>query len=101
MKDFILFMQDDAESSDANDDVAWARYFAMLRASGQFAGGSAIGMGIRFRKSHPVVSSGHAPTGYIRVRAASFDEAQTFLSGNPVYEAGGTVEIRELPREDP
>lgn len=100
MKDFILFMHDDADSIAANDDAAWARYFATLRASGQFDGGSAIGAGITFRKGHSGVASGHSPNGYIRVRAASFEEAQTFLSGNPVYEAGGTVEIRELPRED-
>jgi hypothetical protein len=30
--------------------------------------------------------------------AASLDEARKLLSGNPVFEAGGTVEIRELPR---
>jgi len=23
-----------------------------------------------------------------------------FLAGNPIYEAGGTVEIRELPRDE-
>ena len=38
-------------------------------------------------------------TGFVRVRAASLEEAKRFLVGNPVYEAGGTVEIRELPRE--
>jgi len=26
------------------------------------------------------------------------DDARTLLVGNPVFEAGGTVEIRELPR---
>ena len=38
--------------------------------------------------------------GYIRVTADSLDQAKTLLAGNPVYEAGGTVEIRELPRTD-
>jgi hypothetical protein len=37
-------------------------------------------------------------SGYIRVRAASLEDARRFVVGNPVYEAGGTVEIRELPR---
>jgi len=36
--------------------------------------------------------------GYIRVTAASIAEAKSLLSGNPHFEAGGTVEIRELPR---
>jgi len=26
--------------------------------------------------------------------------AKVFLAGNPIYEAGGTVEIRELPRDE-
>jgi len=37
-------------------------------------------------------------TGYIRVTAATIDEVKSFLTGNPHFEAGGTVEIRELPR---
>jgi hypothetical protein len=32
------------------------------------------------------------------VQADSIDDARRFLEGNPVFEAGGTVEIRELPR---
>ena len=39
-------------------------------------------------------------TGYIRVRAESLDQAKSLLAGNPLFEAGGTVEIRELPRTD-
>jgi hypothetical protein len=35
--------------------------------------------------------------GFIRITARDLDHAQSFLDGNPVYEAGGTVEIRELP----
>jgi hypothetical protein len=36
--------------------------------------------------------------GYIRVTADSLDAARSLLAGNPHFEAGGTVEIRELPR---
>jgi hypothetical protein len=39
-------------------------------------------------------------TGYIRVNANSLDQAKTLLTGNPHFEAGGTVEIRELPQTD-
>ena len=48
--------------------------------------------------------SGDAPeptahiSGYVRVTADSLAEARELLQGNPVYEAGGTVEIRELPK---
>jgi hypothetical protein len=41
--------------------------------------------------------TGHL-TGYIRVRAESLNAARALVAGNPVYEAGGTIEIRELPR---
>jgi hypothetical protein len=40
----------------------------------------------------------HYICGYLRVRAENADVARRFLVGNPVYEAVGTVEIRELPR---
>jgi len=36
--------------------------------------------------------------GFIRVMARDLAHARSLLPGNPVYEAGGTVEIRELPR---
>ena len=41
--------------------------------------------------------TGHL-AGYIRVNADSLEQAKALLAGNPVFEAGGTVEIRELPR---
>ena len=39
-------------------------------------------------------------TGYFRVVADSLDDAKSMLAGNPLYEAGGTVEICELSRTD-
>jgi hypothetical protein len=38
--------------------------------------------------------------GFIRVNTGNLDQAKSLLIGNPVFEAGGTVEIRELPRTD-
>lgn len=38
-------------------------------------------------------------SGYIRVQAESLEAAKALLDGNPTFEAGGTVEIRELPRD--
>jgi hypothetical protein len=95
MPDYILFMHDDAAPG-AQD---WESYFARLRTSGTFHGGSAIGSGVCVRKdgaSPPVTA--HL-SGYIRITAHNLADARTFLEGNPVYEAGGTVEIRELPRD--
>jgi hypothetical protein len=34
----------------------------------------------------------------ISVQAVNIDDAWTFLEGNPVFEAGGAIEIRALPR---
>ncbi len=97
MKDFILFLHDDAISPE--DEALWDAYFARLHASGQFDGGSSIGPGARYRKGAADGPAALPLVGFIRIRAESLAEAETFLAGNPVYEAGGTVEIRELPRD--
>jgi len=116
MNDFLLLMHNDAVDSQlANDAEAWERYFALLQQSGSFAGGSEIGVGRCFRKeiersgsesmsgamqkaAIPQANSDHL-TGFIRVQVANMAGAEALLSGNPVYEAGGTVEIRELLRD--
>ena len=101
MQDFILFMYNDViDKSQANDDQDWGAYFSKLHASGQFDGGSSIGRGTKFKKNHPEYPSGTEMTGFIRIRAGDMDGAKEFLPGNPIFEAGGTVEIRELPRDE-
>jgi len=100
MNDYILLMHNDAADKLAADDgERWGAYISGLRQSGQFDGGSSIGMGERFRKGHTPLAANAELTGFIRVRAESMEDAQRFLVGNPTYEAGGTVEVRELPRE--
>lgn len=94
--DFILLMHGDAVSS----DDAWAPYIARLRQGGHFDGGSAIGGGACFRKSGAAVAVTAHLTGYIKLTADSLEQARSLLPGNPHYEAGGTVEIRELPLTD-
>ena len=96
MPDYIFLMHDDAPGS-KND---WGPYLAKLRSSGRFDGGSAIGDGVCVRKhGAPSPLTAHL-TGYIRVNADSLDHAKTMLAGNPHFESGGTVEIRELPRTE-
>jgi len=63
-----------------------------------FEGGSAIGGGVCERKHGAAPPITAHLTGYIRVKAKDLAEARTLLAGNPVFETGGTVEIRELPR---
>ena len=96
MRDFILLMHDDT-TADITPE-AWPRYFADLRERGVFDGGSAIGAGATFRRQGEAAPVSTRLTGYIRVRAESLLAAEDMLAGNPIYESGGTVEIRELPR---
>ncbi len=92
MPDYLFLMHNDA----AGRSEDWAPYLAGLREAGVFQGGSSLGGGVC------AVKSGHARevtahlAGYVKVRASSLEHARELLAGNPVFEAGGTVEIREL-----
>jgi hypothetical protein len=96
MTDYILLMHSD--SPNPVDPHAWVPYLAKLRQGGHFNGGSAIGAGECVRKSSSTPAIPSALSGYIRIQAESLIHAKTLLAGNRVYEAGGTVEVRELPR---
>jgi hypothetical protein len=96
MPEYVLLMHDDAR----DDSAAWEPYLTRLRQTGCFEGGSAIGDGVCVRKTGAAPPLTEHLTGYIRVRADSLDHARSMLVGNPMFEAGGTVEIRELPRSD-
>ena len=95
MAEFMFFMHADAPRTRDED---WPPYFAKLRAAGVFEGGSAIGAGSCERKHGAPPPLSKQISGYIRVTAKDLAEARAWLVGNPIYEAGGTVEIRELPR---
>lgn len=96
MADFLILMHADAPRQP--DPAAWDPYFKRLRDLGVFDGGSAIGAGTTHRQSAEPAQVSAQLTGYIRIRAGSLDEARALIDGNPVFDAGGTVEIRELPR---
>lgn len=96
MADYILLMRDDA----VPDEAAWEPYLSKLRQRGVFQGGSEIGDGICVRKRGAAPPPTRHLCGFIRVNASDLDEAKLLLIGNPVFEAGGTVEIRELPRSE-
>lgn len=100
MPDYLLLMHDDVPPDNPDADDNWAPYIARLQASGNFQGGSAIGTGICARKSGATPDITSRLSGFIRISASSLDDARTLLDGNPVFEADGTVEIRELPRTD-
>ena len=96
MADYMFLMHDDCDA----DDNAWEPYLRRLRQNGCFEGGSAIGDGVCARKSGAPQPITEHLAGYIRVNADSLEQAKSLLAGNPVFEAGGTVEIRELPRTE-
>jgi hypothetical protein len=94
MSDYIFLHHNDAGDHDIEE---WAPYLDRLRELGVLHGGSPIGDGVTYRKSgapRPVTSDIY---GYIRVQADDLAAASRLLEGHPCYEAGGTVEIRQLP----
>lgn len=97
MNDY-LFLMYDSKHSDAGTDSDWERYIERLVGTGHFSGGSAIGGGLSVSKSGDASGIAAELSGYIRVTASSIEEARDLLEGNPTYEGGGRIEIRELPR---
>ncbi len=94
MKDFILLMH--ADTLRPEREEAWEPYIGRLIEAGCFQGGSSIGQGQAFRKEGDAAPLTRQLAGYIKIQADSLEEASAALNGNPTYEAGGTVEIREL-----
>jgi len=96
MPEYLLLMHGDATGRERQDD--WTGYIDGLGKAGALRGGSAIGEGFCARQAGVVPPvSGHL-VGYVKIEARDLDHARELLRGNPVYEAGGTVEIRHLPR---
>lgn len=101
MPEFILLMHSDvADRGIADDGQLWGAYIETLKATGSFNGGSSIGVGVRLKKSWRSAPSDRSIEGFVRVKAESLEAAQRLVVGNPNYEAGGTVEIRELPQDE-
>ena len=94
MADFIFLMHEDGGGA----GLDWEPYLSKLREAGVFQGSSAIGRGGECcRKAGSAPDPTFHIGGFIRVTADNLDHAKTLLKGNPVYESGGTVEIRDLP----
>lgn len=93
--EWIMLMHNDAQVDVL--DGNWPSYIARLSNLSALRGGSAIGPGICIRKLSPVPEVTAKIVGYVKVEAPTIEAAKSLLEGNPVFEAGGTVEIRELP----
>jgi len=97
MSEFLLLMHGDAVNEAAAD---WPAYLDGLAQGGRLRGGSSLGDGACFRRDGTSRATSDHLTGFIRVAAESLDDARSCLAGNPVYEAGGTVEIRLLVEDE-
>ena len=94
MPDFILLMHAPAGDEAMAD---WTPYLDGLAAKGALRGGSAIGGGVAMRRDGAEAAVSASLSGFVRIVADDLDQAQALVAGNPTYEAGGTVEVRELP----
>ena len=94
MKEFILLMHGDAPHPEAAG--AWDQYIASLKHHGLFEGGSSMGGGACYRTVEPAPDISRHLVGFIKIQARNIDHAREALAGNPVFESGGTIEIREL-----
>ncbi len=100
MDEFILFMHDDAtDPALADSGEAWAAYLRRLRESGCFDGGSSVGPGIACRKGRDDAAARTPINGFLRIHCDDLATARALLDENPVYEAGGTVEVRALLKD--
>jgi hypothetical protein len=97
MPDYILLMHAPASGDEAGD---WEPYLDRLGTEGVLRGGSAIGSGVAVRKDGGAAAISETLSGFVRVTARDLDHALSLVQGNPVFEAGGTIEVRELPVTD-
>ncbi len=97
MPRFLMLMHADAVAEE--DLAAWGPYLGGLRLGDRFDGGSSLGPGRTSRKSGSPGSANDHLVGYLIVHAGDIEAARDLLDGNPVYEAGGTIEFRELTED--
>ncbi|MVZ96131.1 hypothetical protein EUU23_00250 [Sphingorhabdus sp. IMCC26285] len=55
-----------------------------------------MGCGQAYRNGHIAAPADEHINGFIRIVAENLAEARNLLEGNPTFDAGGTVEIREI-----
>jgi hypothetical protein len=97
MADYLLLMHDDAPGE---TQAQWPAYLDGLIQIGRLRGGSSIGDGVCARQDGAPRPVSEHLSGFIRITAESLEDAQSCLAGNPVYEGGGTVEIRLLVEDE-
>ncbi len=96
MADFMMLMLGDRQVPDDSSSEDWASYIDKLIKTGSFRGGSALGNGIAVYDKSNEGSAACTATGFMRFEAEAIDDVVALLDGNPVYEAGGKIEILEI-----
>ena len=87
MPDYVMVMMGPASKGD------WDTYIEKLIASGKFRGGSSLGSGVSLHRGK---ADGECMiTGFMRFSAESLEEVKALVAGNPLYEAGGRIEVLE------
>lgn len=87
MPEYVMIMMGSASDGD------WDTYVESLIESGKFRGGSSLGNGISVAKG---AKDGECQvTGFMRFSADNIEEIRHLLAGNPLYEAGGRIEVIE------
>ncbi len=97
MKHFLLIMHTDIGR--AISPVDWESYIRKLQQTGNFNGGSSVGQGQSFKKGVASETVSHWIGGYMVISAEDHAQARSLIDGNPVFAAGGTVELRDLPED--
>ena len=95
MAEFMLLLHGVILRDEKSQD--WRTDLEFLSAEGALRGGSAIGPGVCIRRSGAVPNVTRHIVGYVIIEARNLDHTRRLAQANPFYEAGGTVEIRELP----
>ena len=96
MADFIYLMHNDATGPTKPED--WDTYISSLLAGSHFSGGSEVGNGVTVKGDNVSDRTTDHIRGFMRISARDLDEAKKLVRGNPHWMAGGTVEVRELPK---
>ena len=92
MAEYIMLMR--GVDASRTTDVQWRTYINKLIETGKFRGGSAFGNGRCLSQNSTEYKC--INSGFMRFEANTIEEIEALVADNPVYQAGGEVELHEL-----
>jgi len=112
MKEYLLVFRDvqtnlqrTPEEKAANMEL-WKNWIGSIAQTGKFVGGQPLMPGGRLMSKGggitdaPFDEGKEVLNGYVITKADSYDEAQQQAEGCPIFDTGGTLEIREMASMD-